>query len=489
MIEIRRAFNPDTGLGDVEQLRGYVFSSESFAHRFVIERTDGYGFEGYASAQFLRADGVKVRIADTETAFIDSDGNAAITLTPECYEVPGRFLLTIWHTVGSEKAVIYAAESTVLDTESADEVLSTRTVRTIESQVNDALGAAWSAAIFARNIGEIEDKQDEILEAYAGLDEALAQQGVWAMRPNLLNKDAWWVQNSSNVNVVCGDAARWSKSGGAYMKSITGYRIYTTEPTQEQTAGATYVYHREADANADPPITEAWYVYRDADDGIVTSCVALTGDNIVTDGDGETYDKALQYAITANTAWGNMETLYYPSGASSLYYKQGETFKSYGYIVDDMQVGEVYTVSCWARITSGTEAWLKFGWGGIYQNSMGYPADKSGVSDVISVTGSEWHRIGWTFTFNPTGAEYTETTETVTPESGDPYTRVKRSFNWYKRVMIGVHRKFTATLQLCGFRLTKGGLYGSDTVDTLKENIRTLTARVAALEALALENE
>ena len=325
-------------------------------------------------------------------------------------------------------------------------------------------------------------------EAYAGIDEALAQAGVWAMRPNLLNKDAWWLNNDS-ANLVCGDAARWSKTGGAYMKSITGYRIYTTEPTQEQTAGATYVYHREADANANPPITEAWYVYRDADDGIVTSCVALTGDNIVTDGDGETYDKALQYAITANTALGNMETLYYPSGASSLYYKQGETFKSYGYIVDEMEVGEVYTVSCWARITSGTEAWLEFGWGGIYQNSMDYPADKSGVSDVISVTGSEWHRISWTFTFNPTGAESTETTETVTPASGDPYTRVKRSFNWNKRVMIGVHRKFTATLQLCGFRLTKGGLYGSDTVDTLKENIRTLTARVAALEALALENE
>ena len=81
------------------------------------------------------------------------------------------------------------------------------------------------------------------------------------------------------------------------------------------------------------------------------------------------------------------------------------------------------------------------------------------------------------------GAEYTETTEAVTDSGGNTYNRIKRSFNWCKRVMIGVHRKYTATLQLCGFRLSKGGLYGSDTVDTLKEQIKNLTARVAALES------
>ena len=349
-------------------------------------------------------------------------------------------------------------------------------------EIKALLPTANQMAVFARNVGEIEDQLETVQTTYNGIDEALASAGVWAMRKNLLNKDAWWVNNGS-ANLVCGDAARYSKSGGAYMKSITGYRTYTTEPTAEQTAGATYVYHREAGTDSSgTAYPEAWIVYRDADDGIVTSCVALTGSAIITEQDGEVYDKAIQYNITANTAWGNMETLYYPQGAWALYYKQGEAFKSYGYIVDEMEVGEVYTVSCWARLTSGSEAWLKFGWGGAGQNSLGYPSDIAGASDVIKVTGSEWHRIAWTFTFSPTGAEYTETTETVGEGSG-AYTRVKRSYNWNKRVMIGVHRKYTATLQLCGFRLSKGGLYGSDTVDTLKEQIKNLTARVAALES------
>ena len=368
-----------------------------------------------------------------------------------------------------------------------DEVEAVKT--TLDIAGTDVAERAHLTAVFARNVGEIEDKLDTIQNQYDGIDEALSAAGVWAMRKNLLNKDAWWGNNGS-TNLVCGNAARYSKSGGAYMKSIKGYDYYTTKPTAEQTAGATYVYHREAytDSTTGTAYPEAWYVYRDADDGITTSCVSLTGDAIITDQDGEVYNKALQYNITAHTAWGNMETLYYPQGAWALYYKQGEAFKSYGYIVDEMQVGEVYTVSCWARLISGDEAWVKFGWGGISMNPIGVPSDKAGVSDVVKVSGTEWHRIGWTFTFSPTGAEYSETTETATDTSGNEYTRIKRSYNWSKRVVIGVHRKYTATLQLCGFRLSKGGLYGSDTVDTLKEQIKTLTARVAALEAMALEN-
>lgn len=368
-----------------------------------------------------------------------------------------------------------------------DEVEAVKT--TLDIAGTDVAERAHLTAVFARNVGEIEDKLDTIQNQYDGIDEALSAAGVWAMRKNLLNKDAWWVNNGS-ANLVCGNAARHSKSGGAYMKSIKGYDYYTTEPTAEQTAGATYVYHREAftDSNTGTSYPEAWFVYRDADDGITTSCVTLTGDAIITDQDGEVYNKALQYNITENSAWGNVETLYYPQGRHTAYYKQGEECKSYGYIVDEMEVGEVYTLSCWARLTSGSEAWLKFGWGGIGTNLMEYPTGKAGVSDTIKVSGTEWHRIGWTFTFNPSGAEYSETTETATDTSGNEYTRVVRTYNWNKRVTIGVHRKYTAVLQLCGFRLSKGGLYGSDTVDTLKEQIKTLTARVAALEAMALEN-
>ena len=54
--------------------------------------------------------------------------------------------------------------------------------------------------------------------------------------------------------------------------------------------------------------------------------------------------------------------------------------------------------------------------------------------------------------------------------------------------MIGVHRKYTATLQLAAFRLTKGGLYGNNTVDTLAAEIADLKAQIAELQATVLEN-
>ena len=344
-------------------------------------------------------------------------------------------------------------------------------------------GIPTALGVFARNVGNIEGELQTVREENAAIKQALDAQSVQILNtPNLLRPDAWWLNNGS-ANIVCGDAARWSKSGGAYMKSITNYVIFSTEPTEEQTAGSTYVYHREAytDSETGTSYPEAWYVYRDADDGITTSCVDLTGDAIITEPTGETFNKAIQYNITANTAWGNMETLYYPQGQSTAYYKQGETAKSYGYRIDEMEVGKSYTVSCWARVISGDGAWLKFGWGGTYMNGMGFPSDKSGVSDVIKITGTEWQRVHWSFVFDPSGAEYSETTEQATDSNNQTYTRVVRSYNWQKRVMIGVHRKYTATLQLAGFRLTRGGLYGNNTIDTL-------AAEVAAASEASADN-
>lgn len=347
------------------------------------------------------------------------------------------------------------------------------------------LDGMFNVGVFARNIGDIEGELTTARSEHAGILQALAAANIRILNKNLLNPDAWWLNNGS-ANIVCGNAARWGKSGGAYMKSINNYIIYSTEPTEEQTAGSSYVYHQEAytDATTGTTVPEAWHVYIDNQDGITTSCVDLTGDAIITESNGETFNKALQYNITANTAWGNMETLYYPQGLTTKYYKQGETPKSYGYIIDEMEAGKTYTVSCWARLTSGDEAWMKFGWGGTYMNSMGYPSDKSGVSDVIKITGTDWKRVTWSFVFNPSGEEYSETTEQATDSNNQTYTRVVRSYNWEKRVLIGVHRKYTATLQLAGFRLSEGGLFGSNDLDTLAAEVAELRNSIAAAQAI-----
>lgn len=465
----------------VETLRGYTFTREQSGHVFDIGCTRGGSdivLSGTCYAYFRRADNTTVHLNTEDVAQIDDmTGHAVVTLHPDCYNVPGRFQLSVYNATESGTVCIYCAVGMVQDTVSG-------TTLDVSGQ------SGYDTAVFARNVGAIEGELETVRAENAGIIQALAGANVMYLNtPNLLNPDAWWLNNGS-ANIVCGNAARWSKSGGAYMKSINNYIIYSTEPTAEQTAGSSYVYHREAytDATTGTAYPEAWYVYIDNQDGITTSCVDLTGDAIITEQNGETFNKAIQYNITANSAWGNMETLYYPQGQNTAYYKQGETAKSYGYRIDEMEVGETYTVSCFARITSGDEAWLKFGWGGTLMNSMGFPPDKSGVSDVIKISGADWQRVSWSFVFNPTGAEYSESTASYTDPSGNTYNRVTREYNWQKRVMIGVHRKYTATLQLAGFRLTKGGLYGNNTVDTLAAEIADLKAQIAELQATVLEN-
>ena len=248
----------------------------------------------------------------------------------------------------------------------------------------------------------------------------------------------------ASTNVVYGDASRISGTSYPYMNSIS-------------------------DGN---------YPGDDSVDGIVTTVATLTGNDIVTEvADGSSYDKAIQYAITANSAYGNTEWLmyFYPYGTRT--YTQGATnVSNYGQI-EEMTPGKTYTVSCWARVTSGTAAWVRFGYGNSYSNAPYNDSTnhRSGLSEWQEVTGSDWQRVWWTFEFNPVGDWYTETSATV-----DNVTTVTRSYNWYKKVCFGVGRKYTATLQLCGFRLVEGGMWLPTKYDELSERVDELEDDVAA---------
>lgn len=213
----------------------------------------------------------------------------------------------------------------------------------------------------------------------------------------------------------------------------------------------------------------------DTTDLITTSVVELTGNDVIEDADGEIYDHAIQYGITANSAYGNTEKLIYSCGNTGAgEYEAGQNPRSvFGEV--PMEVGRTYTLSCWARVTSGNGAVVKFGWGGAVNASGNWDgsAAPKGESDFVEVSGSTWQRIHWTFVFNPTGPQFTDT------QSGDIITRV---CNWRKRVAFMVGRKYTATLQLCGFRLVAGNLEINTRYDELKEMILALEERVAALE-------
>ncbi len=103
----------------VESLHGVTFSNESKGHKFVIScMQDGelINLTGSVSARFIRANGTTILLASGEYGDI-VDGKAVVTLHQDCYNVPGRFQLAIFNTVGQTTTCIYACVGTVQRTQ------------------------------------------------------------------------------------------------------------------------------------------------------------------------------------------------------------------------------------------------------------------------------------------------------------------------------------------------------------------------------------
>ena len=115
-IQIKRKMNTDA-LRQVEPLNVLLFEGEVNAHQFLIEPADGVSFAGAAvTAFFVRADNQRVDL----TGAVTGEGEAAVTLGPNCYATPGRYRLTIFVTIGEETAAVYACCGSVQPTRGSE---------------------------------------------------------------------------------------------------------------------------------------------------------------------------------------------------------------------------------------------------------------------------------------------------------------------------------------------------------------------------------
>ena len=138
----------------------------------------------------------------------------------------------------------------------------------------------------------------------------------------------------------------------------------------------------------------------------------------------------------------------------------------------DLVDGETYTLSCFARVTSGTKARLVLAYG---HNASGYVSSGyEGNHKYIDIENTTWERVVFSFIFHETA--------TYEAAGANPYTV---TVNHKKRVGFGVCRKWDGTVQLAGFRLTKGGLYGNNTIDTLSAEVEAARQESAAASAAA----
>lgn len=108
---IKRVWNQNR-MVQIEDLQGMIFQAESGGHTFQISGVDDDGnsvaLSGTVGGVFLRPDNTDVAIVGSA-----SGGAVSVTLPSNCYEVPGRFGLTIFVTYGEQKTAVYAAVGTV----------------------------------------------------------------------------------------------------------------------------------------------------------------------------------------------------------------------------------------------------------------------------------------------------------------------------------------------------------------------------------------
>ena len=102
----------------IDNLLGTAFTGEAGAHTFKISGVDAAGaavqISGTITGKFLAQNNATVALSGSV-----SNGVAQLTLTDECYAVPGRFILSIYATTGDTTLCIYCAIGNVFKTSSS----------------------------------------------------------------------------------------------------------------------------------------------------------------------------------------------------------------------------------------------------------------------------------------------------------------------------------------------------------------------------------
>lgn len=146
---IKRVWNQNR-MVQIEDLKGMTFQAEQAGHTFQISGIDDDGntvaLTGTPAGVLLRPDNTDVALTCSV-----SGGVVSATLPANCYDVPGRFGLTIFITSGSSKTAIYAAVGTVTRTSSGTVAPGTsQSVVDLINAINTAINsipASYSALL------------------------------------------------------------------------------------------------------------------------------------------------------------------------------------------------------------------------------------------------------------------------------------------------------------------------------------------------------
>ena len=171
-----------------DDLRGTAFTGENGAHTFRVTGIDAnqdpVAITGTITGKFLAANNVTVPL----TGSIDN-GAAVLTLTEDCYAVPGRFIVSIFATNDDTTLCIYCGVGNVFRTESSIVAYPSASIPDIQELIDEAQAVSAqvpgivSAAQTA--VDGIEAQKDTMIASIAsvagqGTDTTLTQSGVAA---------------------------------------------------------------------------------------------------------------------------------------------------------------------------------------------------------------------------------------------------------------------------------------------------------------------
>lgn len=144
---IKRVWNQGS-MTPIEDLQGSAFTNENGGHTFQISGVDSNGealaLSGTVAASFLRPDQTTVGISGSV-----SGGVASVTLSEECYGIPGRFGLVIFLTSDGKKTAIYSCVGNVA--RSSTDAIAPGVVADVVDLINeiqiavDTIPASYSA--------------------------------------------------------------------------------------------------------------------------------------------------------------------------------------------------------------------------------------------------------------------------------------------------------------------------------------------------------
>lgn len=177
----------------VESLNGVTFTSESEAHQFVVrceQRGQELTLAGTISAKFIRADGNTIQLVGSIV-----DGAAVVTLAQDCYNVQGRFQLSIFNTVGDTTLCVYSCVGTVQRAQSGNLIDGGGIIPSVEDLIADIEEARQSIPpTYTKLVGAIAPEYTESTYgkgAYVWHDGDLYQSKVAIATPEEWTASHW----------------------------------------------------------------------------------------------------------------------------------------------------------------------------------------------------------------------------------------------------------------------------------------------------------